>query len=105
MADTDYLRELAEGGTDIGHEHVVKTYQRKDVEAAGLFIVHPSAGQNHIPAGEPCAGSTPFDLPVNHEDGHAVWQLHSLDPLHIEPSVLCSCGDHGFIRDGRWVPA
>jgi hypothetical protein len=29
------------------------------------------------------------------------------DPLHVEPSVLCpaGCGDHGFIREGRWVGA
>jgi hypothetical protein len=33
-------------------------------------------------------------------------RLISEDPLHIEPSLLCEfCGDHGFIRDGRWVPA
>lgn len=32
--------------------------------------------------------------------------LVSRDPLHVEPSILClSCGDHGFIRDGKWVPA
>lgn len=32
------------------------------------------------------------------------WTLHSLDPLHIEPSLLCrACGAHGFIRGGRWV--
>lgn len=32
--------------------------------------------------------------------------LVSRDPLHVEPSILCPvCGDHGFIREGRWVPA
>lgn len=44
------------------------------------------------------------------------WELHSLDPLHIEPSVRTSSRrfnvtgkgpheHHGFIREGRWVPA
>ena len=33
------------------------------------------------------------------------WTLHSLDPLHIEPSVLCGCGHHGWIRGGCWCPA
>lgn len=23
----------------------------------------------------------------------------------LTPSLLCSCGDHGFIRDGKWVRA
>jgi len=28
------------------------------------------------------------------------------DPLTIDPSILCpDCGAHGFVRDGRWVPA
>ncbi len=38
--------------------------------------------------------------------GPGEWTVVSADPLHLEPSILCTvCGDHGFIRDGRWVPA
>lgn len=33
------------------------------------------------------------------------WTLVSRDPLHVEPSILCGCGEHGFIRDGKWIPA
>lgn len=30
--------------------------------------------------------------------------LVSLEPLHLEPSLLWNCcGKHGFIRDGRWT--
>lgn len=35
-------------------------------------------------------------------------ELVSLDPLTISPSLLCpdsGCGFHGYIRDGKWVPA
>ncbi len=36
-------------------------------------------------------------------------RLTNEDPEHltVEPSVLCpvGCGDHGFIRDGKWVAA
>lgn len=34
-------------------------------------------------------------------------KLISDDPLHIEPSILCpvGCGDHGWIRDDKWVTA
>ena len=32
-------------------------------------------------------------------------ELISTDPLTISPSLLCRCGDHGFIREGRWIPA
>lgn len=33
------------------------------------------------------------------------WEMSSEDPLTLSPSLLCSCGDHGFIRDGGWAPA
>lgn len=27
-------------------------------------------------------------------------------PLTLSPSVLCPrCGDHGWVRDGKWIPA
>lgn len=36
----------------------------------------------------------------------SIHQLVSEDPLHIEPSILCTaCGDHGFIRGGVWANA
>jgi hypothetical protein len=36
--------------------------------------------------------------------GHTI---ASFDPLHVEGSLLCprGCGDHGFVRQGRWVTA
>lgn len=37
------------------------------------------------------------------DGGHRIVAFH---PLTIEPSILCpDCRTHGFIRDGRWVPA
>lgn len=38
---------------------------------------------------------------ISFEPGHHT--LISESPLHIEPSLRCSCGRHGFIRNGRWV--
>ena len=35
----------------------------------------------------------------------ARWQVQSTEPLTLSPSIPCHCGDHGFIRDGRWVAA
>lgn len=32
-----------------------------------------------------------------------VWKLETWIPLNVSPSILCEvCGDHGYIRDGRW---
>ena len=34
------------------------------------------------------------------------WNVVSHDPLTLTPSILCRvCGHHGFITNGRWVPA
>lgn len=34
------------------------------------------------------------------------WTLVSTDPLTVTPSIRCvECDTHGFITDGRWVPA
>jgi len=34
------------------------------------------------------------------------WDLVQLEPLTLSPSLLCrACGHHGFIREGRWLPA
>lgn len=36
----------------------------------------------------------------------ACWTVESWEPLTLSPSLLSTCcGDHGFIRNGRWIPA
>lgn len=33
-------------------------------------------------------------------------RIVALDPLTISPSILCpDCNTHGFVTDGRWIPA
>ena len=61
---------------------------------AGLDYWHPCRDGKEAP------GFIPLD------DGARGWTLGKLDPLTVSPSLLCrACGHHGFIRDGRWVPA
>ena len=69
---------------------------------AGAIIDHPSARD-----GSECSGAITFDTPTMRRvgDQRALWQVESWDPLTVSPSILCSCGDHGFIRNGRWEPA
>ncbi len=33
------------------------------------------------------------------------WTVECWEPLTCSPSLLCVCGDHGFIRNGKWVKA
>jgi hypothetical protein len=104
VSDTDYLLDLlGEGAIDMGDGHFARIFRAGEVEKAGFFHVHPAAGGNHIPVGEPCAGTVTFGEPGS--SSGVRWTLHSLDPLHVEPSILCSCGRHGFVRNGRWEEA
>jgi len=64
------------------------------------------------PAGELCGGYVAFagfngltdrgQQPVE----RPTWTVVSLDPLTLAPSLQClTCPHHGFIRDGKWLPA
>lgn len=59
------------------------------------------------PDGAWCEGSIWFDSQVTREvfGTHDRWQVSSWEPLTCSPSFLCHCGDHGFIREGKWVRA
>jgi len=72
--------------------------------------------------GQECQGSIWFDCPQTREvfAGRPLWTVTGLyerqegnsgkmvtcwDKLTCTPSFLCHCGDHGFVRQGRWVVA
>jgi len=108
------------GTLDLGHEHWLRfsawapdrairenaeRYQNTpDIARAGATILHPSKGADGTLVGGDCIGSVLFDVPGSPLQGPK-WAVESWEPLTLSPSVACSCGDHGFIRDGRWVPA
>ena len=71
-----------------------------DVEKFGALVGH------FKPDGKtPCMASITFDGEVQRQIVRqwAMWNVKCWDPLHLEPSLKCSCGDHGFIRGGKWV--
>lgn len=75
-----------------------------DVERYGAILYH------FKPDGSECAGVVTFRGEVQQKigPGHPSWTVESSEPLTLSPSVLCKaegCGDHGFIRSGKWVPA
>jgi hypothetical protein len=57
--------------------------------------------------GTMCEGAIWFDCQQtrDHFPGHPMWTVQSWEPLTCAPSVACHCGDHGFIREGKWVRA
>lgn len=66
----------------------------KHDEPVGILFGHKV--DDHI-----CAGSVIWK--PGHAPNDRLWKLIELEPLHVEPSVLCSCGLHGYIRNGKWV--
>lgn len=88
---------------DLGDDHGL-LWLVLDGRRTGAIIEHKAAGGDSQPAGEYCAGGIQWGEP--HRPG-PTWTLEGEADEHItlSPSVLCSCGDHGFIRDGKWVRA
>lgn len=81
-----------------------------DVERWGAVVGHPVGPHPIVPAAKSsgyCEGAITFDGEVQRQlvPDRARWTVESWDPLTVAPSLLCACGDHGFIRDGRWLSA
>lgn len=86
---------------DIGGDHSLVLVTPTDAtEPTGVEVYHLT------PDGKPCVGWINFDVAHNeHLPTERKWQVESWEPLTLSPSLLCGCGDHGFVREGRWVKA
>lgn len=72
-----------------------------DLEKCSLVLDHAK------PDGSLCQGVVTVDQPGARQvfpAPHPLWQVKTWEPLTLTPSVLCGCGWHGFITDGKWVP-
>ena len=71
-----------------------------DGEPVGVLLTHPCPKRG----GEVVQDFIPIDYPGNASPNH--WQLGVRDPITLSPSVAYTCcGTHGFLTNGRWVPA
>lgn len=70
-------------------------------EKIGGIITH------EMPNGKICEGSFWLESEIVRRffGNHATWKVESWEPLTCSPSFLCHCGDHGYIRNGKWVEA
>ena len=89
---------------DLGDDHTLTFADYEGQKHVGATIEHKR------PDGTPCAGWVAFAgraWAAHFAPGSiATWVVESDDPLTLSPSVLCrTCGDHGFVRAGRWVKA
>lgn len=102
----DYLYQLhREPGADVldlGSDVRLQFHGRQghpDGVRVGAWLTHPT------PDGVGCTGAVQFDVPAAEGLKGPRWTVEQWEPLTLSPSVLCSCGWHGWVRDGRWVQA
>lgn len=84
---------------DLGHGVTMKSACMPDSsEREGYFWRHPRPDN-----GAECDGGWIATNP----DNPRPWRVEQEEPaLTLSPSLLCTaCGCHGFVRDGKWVPA
>lgn len=85
--------------TDLGNGVQFSKYIDNDDQWIGILEWHKCHSE------EITAGSVLFDNAPEKFRGPR-WTLVQEEPLTINPSILCrTCGLHGFIQNGRWVPA
>ena len=108
---------------DLGHGHTLRFYAWApdrdlnpqyegipDVEHYGALVSHPVIPGDTVAAcaeSGRCDGAVTFAGEVQQRIApqSTTWTVESWEPLTLSPSLLCHCGDHGFIRNGQWVPA
>lgn len=89
--------ELPEDAIQIGGN----SWYTKVVDKNGKWI---AINELHYIGDKLCGGWVPFDVESEYlyTSGDR-WTVVSYDPLELSPSLLCGCGHHGFIRQGKWI--
>jgi len=89
--------DLAEGWTDLGNDHLIRRTVNVAGEQYGFIEAHRDGAVQWC-----YGGLTRTGMDV----GRPMWDVVQEEPLTLHPSIECTvCGSHGFIREGRWVPA
>ena len=89
---------------DLGDGHRIVFSAYKGEKRVGANVIHPPVegkcnGQGWI-AFEGKSWAAEFGGRID------TWKIESDEPFTISPSIQCrACGDHGFIREGKWVRA
>jgi hypothetical protein len=97
-----YLDDL--NTIDIGHGVKIAFVTNGAGEEIGILEEHPAVTESAAMLDGRCCGSVFWSVPEG--DQRPTWQLVSRDPLTLSPSLLCRvCGNHGWIRNGKWEPA
>lgn len=98
MSDPDVRDEI-----DLGDDHRMVFTEYKGEKRVGANVIHKGLD------GAQCDGFVAFEgrsWARSFEGRIATWTVLADEPITLSPSILCRvCGDHGFVRDGKWVRA
>jgi hypothetical protein len=110
--DWDHLPSNA---VDLGNDHWYAWVQwapDRDLNPQHVNIPdepHAGVSVGHLTSdGKPCQAYASIRTPVTDRvsPDDPKWDLVQEEPLTLSPSLCCRlCGDHGFIKDGRWIRA
>ena len=104
---------------DLGHDHYL-TFTRwapedllanrrwlriPDCEPIPIVEKWGASIRHYKPDGQLCEGFVTFDGFWQRKFIRDRWVVECWEPLTCSPSLLCHCGDHGFIRNGKWEKA
>lgn len=100
LGDNHYLRWTTWAPEDLPQNRARYGTPLPVVEHWGAIVRH------FRPDGGLCEGCITFDGEWQRKYCTSpLWSVESWAPLTVSPSLLCACGDHGFIREGKWVRA
>jgi hypothetical protein len=86
------------GWIDLGSDHWLEPIIQPDGTPYGWYDHHVNPQTK-----KRCEGAVPRR---NCRPGMQGWDVLSEEPLTLAPSLLCQqCGDHGWVRDGKWQPS
>lgn len=94
--------------TDLDEHHCIREMRSGDGRLARFIIAHDAKWEQPYR----CEGSIPVYRSDGPIAGHPVWTVSgslaggdlTLSPSVLDPDQACG-GDHGWVRDGKWVPA
>lgn len=94
------MAENQQGSIDIGHGVTIEVHHVDGIPAAVTYThPHPTLPAPYVCSGYVYFAGRAFDT------GNG-WTVEQDEPLTLKESLLCrECQHHGFVREGRWIPA